>query len=229
MVRAVPAAVGQPEGRRRAPAHEHADRRPRRAAGDPRPDARHPPDGDRGRAGRRGSLHRRADPRRAGSSSCPAATTSCGPATPTRSSTRSRSSSPACAEDRTPTACSRPCCSPTSSARRRRRPHSATARWRALLDRHHQVVRRELERLRGREVDTAGDGFLATFDGPARAVRCAVAATEGVRDARAGDPGRPPHRRGRDAPTATCGHRRPHRRPRRGPRRRRARSSCRAP
>ena len=54
--------------------------------------------------------------------------------------------------------------------------------WRSLLDRHHQVIRRELERWRGREIDTAGDGFLATFDGPARGIRCAVAATEGVRD-----------------------------------------------
>jgi class 3 adenylate cyclase len=54
--------------------------------------------------------------------------------------------------------------------------------WRTLLDRHHDVVRRELARWRGREVDTAGDGFLATFDGPARAIRCAVAASEGVRD-----------------------------------------------
>jgi pimeloyl-ACP methyl ester carboxylesterase len=52
--------------------------------------------------------------------------------------------------------------------------------WRELLERHHAVVRRELERWRGREVDTAGDGFLATFDGPARAIRCAVAATNGV-------------------------------------------------
>ena len=54
--------------------------------------------------------------------------------------------------------------------------------WRALLDRHHEVVRRELARWRGREIDTAGDGFLATFDGPARAIRCAVAATEGVHE-----------------------------------------------
>jgi class 3 adenylate cyclase len=54
--------------------------------------------------------------------------------------------------------------------------------WRTLLDRHHDVVRRELARWRGREVDTTGDGFLATFDGPARAIRCAVTASEGVRD-----------------------------------------------
>ncbi len=52
--------------------------------------------------------------------------------------------------------------------------------WRELLERHHAVVRGELERWRGREVDIAGDGFLATFDGPARAIRCAVAATRGV-------------------------------------------------
>jgi pimeloyl-ACP methyl ester carboxylesterase len=53
--------------------------------------------------------------------------------------------------------------------------------WRALLDSHHDVVRRELDRFRGREIDTAGDGFLAAFDGPARAVRCAVAIGEAVR------------------------------------------------
>jgi len=48
-------------------------------------------------------------------------------------------------------------------------------RWRELLEAHHAAVRRELERFRGREVDNAGDGFLATFDGPARAIRCAQA------------------------------------------------------
>jgi class 3 adenylate cyclase len=54
--------------------------------------------------------------------------------------------------------------------------------WRDLLDRHHVLVRRELERWRGREVDTAGDGFLATFDGPARAIRCAFAVRDAVRE-----------------------------------------------
>jgi class 3 adenylate cyclase len=54
-------------------------------------------------------------------------------------------------------------------------------RWRQLLGTHDAAVRRELERFRGREVDTAGDGFLATFDGPARAVRCALSAGEAVR------------------------------------------------
>ena len=47
--------------------------------------------------------------------------------------------------------------------------------WADLLLRHRAAVRRELERFRGREIDTAGDGFLVAFDGPARAIRCAVA------------------------------------------------------
>jgi pimeloyl-ACP methyl ester carboxylesterase len=55
-------------------------------------------------------------------------------------------------------------------------------RWHELLGEHHAVVRGELERARGREVDTAGDGFFAAFDGPARAVRCAKSIVEGVRD-----------------------------------------------
>jgi pimeloyl-ACP methyl ester carboxylesterase len=54
--------------------------------------------------------------------------------------------------------------------------------WRELLERHNALVRRELLRHRGREVDSAGDGFLATFDGPARAIRCASAIVDGVRD-----------------------------------------------
>ncbi|HET9724317.1 MAG TPA: adenylate/guanylate cyclase domain-containing protein [Actinomycetota bacterium] len=53
--------------------------------------------------------------------------------------------------------------------------------WRDLLDRHHVVVRTLLERFHGVEVDTAGDGFLARFEGPARAVRCATAIVEAVR------------------------------------------------
>jgi len=46
--------------------------------------------------------------------------------------------------------------------------------WQELLERHHAMVREELSRFRGREIDTAGDGFFATFDGSARAVRCAL-------------------------------------------------------
>jgi pimeloyl-ACP methyl ester carboxylesterase len=52
--------------------------------------------------------------------------------------------------------------------------------WRELLAAHEVIVRRELERFRGVEVDTAGDSFLATFDGPARAIRCAVAIRDAV-------------------------------------------------
>jgi class 3 adenylate cyclase len=54
-------------------------------------------------------------------------------------------------------------------------------RWRELLESHHATIRRELERFRGREIDTAGDGFLASFDGPARAIRCARASVDAVR------------------------------------------------
>jgi pimeloyl-ACP methyl ester carboxylesterase len=54
--------------------------------------------------------------------------------------------------------------------------------WGELLERHHGSVRRELLRFRGHEVDTAGDGFLATFDGPARAIRCACALVEAVKE-----------------------------------------------
>ena len=54
-------------------------------------------------------------------------------------------------------------------------------KWRELLGTYYAVARRELARFRGREIDTAGDGFFATFDGPARAIRCAEAITSGVR------------------------------------------------
>jgi class 3 adenylate cyclase/esterase/lipase len=52
--------------------------------------------------------------------------------------------------------------------------------WRKTLEQHHELVRRQLVRFRGREVDTAGDGFFASFDGPARAIRCACAISEAV-------------------------------------------------
>ena len=96
--------------------------------------------------------------------------------------------------------------------------------WRELLQRHHAIVRRELARYQGRELDTAGDGFFATFDGPARAVHAASAI-----------PMRSRHSGSRSAPASTpanakCttakspesrSHRRPHlvaRRPRGGAR-----------
>ena len=56
------------------------------------------------------------------------------------------------------------------------------SRWRQLLAEHHARVRRQLARFRGVEVDTAGDGFFARFDGPARGIRCAVAIREALRD-----------------------------------------------
>jgi class 3 adenylate cyclase/pimeloyl-ACP methyl ester carboxylesterase len=55
------------------------------------------------------------------------------------------------------------------------------AGWSDLLDEHHTVVRRELTRYSGEEIDTAGDGFLALFDGPARALRCGVAIRDALR------------------------------------------------
>jgi class 3 adenylate cyclase len=53
-------------------------------------------------------------------------------------------------------------------------------RWQDVLESHNALVRREFERFRGREVSTAGDGFLATFDGPARAIRCGLAISAGT-------------------------------------------------
>ena len=55
-------------------------------------------------------------------------------------------------------------------------------RWKELLETHNARVRGQLARYRGREIGTAGDGFLATFDGPVRAIRCATAIGESVRD-----------------------------------------------
>ncbi len=55
-------------------------------------------------------------------------------------------------------------------------------RWSDLLAAHHTAIRREIARYRGQEVDTAGDGFLAMFDGPARAVRCAMGSVAAVHE-----------------------------------------------
>jgi YVTN family beta-propeller protein len=54
-------------------------------------------------------------------------------------------------------------------------------RWKELIARHHAIVRRELKRYGGRELDTAGDGFYASFNEPAAAIRCACAASESIR------------------------------------------------
>ena len=63
----------------------------------------------------------------------------------------------------------------------RRAAELGDRRWRDVVQRHHATVRTLLARYRGVEIDTAGDGFFASFDGPARAVRCAMAITEAVR------------------------------------------------
>jgi len=63
----------------------------------------------------------------------------------------------------------------------RRASELGDRRWQALLGQHDHIARREIARFRGREVKTLGDGFLATFDGPARAVRCALGISEAVR------------------------------------------------
>ncbi len=55
-------------------------------------------------------------------------------------------------------------------------------RWKETVEAHHARVRGQLARYRGTEIDTAGDGFFATFDGPARAIRCAMSTVAAVRD-----------------------------------------------
>ncbi len=65
--------------------------------------------------------------------------------------------------------------------------------WRALREKHDAMVRRELDQFRGHEVNTTGDGFLATFDGPARAIRCACSIRDDMSSAGPRDPIRAPH------------------------------------
>src|SRR5262249_20699127 len=62
----------------------------------------------------------------------------------------------------------------------RRAVEIGDSRWRGLLADWHALMRRELSAFQGREVDTAGDGLLATFDGPARAIRCACSMRDRV-------------------------------------------------
>src|SRR5262245_24233511 len=73
-------------------------------------------------------------------------------------------------------ACSLRCCLPISWAR-----PNAPRRWRQLLDAFYAKARAVLQQYRGREINTSGDGFLASFDGPARAIRCAAAIRDTVR------------------------------------------------
>src|SRR4051794_2807945 len=62
----------------------------------------------------------------------------------------------------------------------RRAAEAGDRGWRELIQRHDELTRRQLDRFRGREIKTLGDGFLATFDGPARAIECACAIRDGV-------------------------------------------------
>jgi class 3 adenylate cyclase len=64
----------------------------------------------------------------------------------------------------------------------RRAAELGDAGWRELLGRHNALVRKQLSDLRGTELNTTGDGFVASFDGPGRAVRCACAVRAGVRE-----------------------------------------------
>jgi esterase/lipase len=104
------------------------------------------------------------------------------------------------------------------------------SRWRELIEEHHAMIRRELVRYRGRELDTAGDGFFAAFDGPARAIRCGLRRQRRGARPRPRHPGGTPHRRMRARRREDRGHRRAHRRTRRrrGPRGRGARLPDRA-
>jgi pimeloyl-ACP methyl ester carboxylesterase len=83
--------------------------------------------------------------------------------------------------------------------------------WRSLLDAHHDVARRALERHRGREVEFVGDGLLATFDGPARAILLRLRDRRGRARARHRNPRRPAHGRDRARGACRARHRRAHR------------------
>ena len=113
-------------------------------------------------------------------SSCLGGTLCIGPATQHLCSTRSRSSSPACAafdaERVLTTIVFTDIVGSTERA-----AALGDDRWHALLDNHDRVVRHELERFRGREVNTAGDGFVAMFTSPSVAIDCADALVDAVR------------------------------------------------
>ena len=110
----------------------------------------------------------------------PAVTTCHGSATRTASSTRSRGSSSAIC----PTAWQTAFCSTVLFTdivgSTRLAAQLGDRAWRELLERHYAIVARELARHRGREIDRAGDGVLAAFDGPARAIRCALALVDAL-------------------------------------------------
>ena len=144
-----------------------------------------------------------------GSRPSPASTTSSGSVTRNGCSLRSSASSHLSAAKRPSSIGSWPrCCSPTSSARRPGPRELGDKAWGEVVQRHHGTVRALLARYRGREVDTTGDGFFATFDGPARAVRCAQAIVDAVRGPRArGSGGRAHRARSKRSPARSAGSR----------------------
>ena len=79
-------------------------------------------------------------------------------------------------------ASSRPSCSPISSIRRRPSDRIGDKAWRELLNEHNRRLRDQLNRHRGREIDTTGDGFLAVFDSASRAVACGLAMVSAARE-----------------------------------------------
>ena len=83
--------------------------------------------------------------------------------------------------------------------------------WRKLLEEHHRVVRAEIDRWNGRNVEFAGDGVMAIFDAPTRALRCAFGLVEAAREPRHRDASRPAHGRGRAARVGRRRDRDPHR------------------
>ena len=178
MVGAVPADERGAAGGGRARADEYPDRRPRRAADDPGADPGPAQRRRQRREDRRGPLHRSADPER-----------EAGRASRERTTSRGRPALDAMLDEVEAF---------VTGERPRVEPDRVLATvlftdivdstawvgrlgdagWRARLEEHQRMVRAELEQYRGREVKTTGDGFLATFDGPARAIRCA----RGIRD-----------------------------------------------
>ena len=81
----------------------------------------------------------------------------------------------------TSTVCSQPCSHSRILGSTEKAATLRDSDWHSLLDNHHAVIKRNLHRYRGREIKNTGDGILATFDGPARAVRCACEIADEVK------------------------------------------------
>ena len=122
----------------------------------------------------RGRHHQRDRPR-AWSTRSRRATTAGSSATSRSWPTTSPASARSRGSTRTPSGCSAPCSSPTSSTRPRLAESLGPARWRELVATHNERIQFELDRYRGRLVKTTGDGVLALFDSSERAVRAAAA------------------------------------------------------